>query len=310
MRLAEILGRRGGATTTGFVAVPVCTPGRSGGSALVDALLRHPRLLGCERWPHEQEIASNLMRLRHRAQLRREAKNANGSEDSIYPNGGSPFSSREKAEIGLFEKDVLRPLDLAYRAATENFYADLRAEYGKPAADHFVEKAVPEIVADYGEVFPQVRVLVLLRDPRDACISAARFFARDADSPFLRGDSNEPVLNVARGRYGRDFEAFARVLEELAAQRRPHLVLKYEELVATPEPVLRRVVEFLGLGDDPAGLAAMCATFVEGQLKQKHMTAPTLAATVGRWQHELAPPVRDELAALLAPVARRLGYDA
>ncbi|MDG4649635.1 sulfotransferase [Roseibacterium sp. SDUM158017] len=85
-------------------------------------------------------------------------------------------------------------------------------------------------------IFPDCRILHIVRDPRDVAVSVRRlgwagnaYFAAD---PWLAAE--------------RDFE-----------KAQPHLspgqvlTVKYEDLVMTPEPELHRVCDFLGVAFDP-----------------------------------------------------------
>jgi hypothetical protein len=89
--------------------------------------------------------------------------------------------------------------------------------------------------------FPGLRLVALVRDPRDMALSWQR-------SPVLRGD----VMRAARV-WREDQTALARLL----ARREPDLpihLLTYEDLVSDPEGQLAALCAFLDLAPDPAML--------------------------------------------------------
>jgi hypothetical protein len=94
-------------------------------------------------------------------------------------------------------------------------------------------------------VFPRARIIHCRRHPVDTCLSNYfQNFSRGIDFAFERGD----------------LLAFYRQYERLMAHWRSVLPanvfmeVQYEELVANPEPVTRKMIEFIGLEWDDACL--------------------------------------------------------
>jgi Flp pilus assembly protein TadD len=150
-------------------------------------------------------------------------------------------------------------------------------------------------------VFPELRVLIALRDPRDVVISC--FF-------------QNIVLNTASANFlslERTARHYADLMDVWLAVRRweglAWMETRYEDVVADLEKEGRRVTEFLGLTWDPAQ-----ARFHEKSSK-KQMYSPTYhdasqpvyARSVARWhayEKHLAP-----IMPVLEPYCRVLGYD-
>jgi tetratricopeptide (TPR) repeat protein len=93
-------------------------------------------------------------------------------------------------------------------------------------------------------MLPAARVVVVRRDPLETCLACYRqWFARGAEFTYDLDEMADCCIDFVRlTRFW--LRAFpARVLD-----------LEYEALVAQPEPVIRRLLEFCGLAFDPACL--------------------------------------------------------
>jgi hypothetical protein len=155
-----------------------------------------------------------------------------------------------------------------------------------PGARWYAEKlAVPvdEIVA----AGIPVRVVDVVRDPRDLLVSIRAFLAKTGNDGF---DS------VADGPGG-----FARTLaerlDEMAASTVDRVTVRYEELVGDIQSCAARLGGWLDVELDPSALPSW-------EAMAHHTTSASAEASIGRWRDELPA---DE-ARLLAPVAERLGY--
>lgn len=144
------------------------------------------------------------------------------------------------------------------------------------APTHAVDK-MPANVFNLGlaeRVAPTARVIHATRDPRDVCLSC--YFQE---------------LNASMG-FTRDLAACAR--QHLEIDRVMHhwhqtLTLpwcqaSYEDLVADPEPTVRRVLEFLGLAFDPACLAFHKSARHVETASWAQVTRPLYTTSVGKWR--------------------------
>jgi hypothetical protein len=291
-----------------WTVAPVCAAGRCGGSILVHALSHHPRVVACRRWPHEQRPVYWLLEARHRLQVRRKPE----IDETIFPptsffeDGRSPFHVEDGVEERAFEQSVAR-LDRSIRCAAYRFYRALALEHGRPAASAFVEKISLRLIPEHFAVFPDVRPIVLLRDPRDAVVSAAQFFARTEHHPYLEG-GQDPLLNIVHGTFGRSFLRIAAVLAEMKRIGFAHLVVRYEELIAAPERTFATIERFVGI--EARGAADVLAGVIRAPPSAPgHLTSENALASIGRWKRELPAPLRDEVLATLAPAVKELGYE-
>lgn len=185
----------------------------------------------------------------------------------------------------------------AYRFCVEAPYRAYAALQGKerfgdktPAYLHHVDRLL--------EVWPQARVVVLVRDGRDVALSILRV-------PF--GPNNV----WAAGRW------WARGIRlGLEAERRhPGQVrsLRYEDVVADPGPAVRELCVFLGLMFDPAMLEiekSDPAKIVKDQAGWfTGLSDGINTSAVGKWRRELTPRQQRTFVAAAGPELAELGYE-
>jgi hypothetical protein len=149
-------------------------------------------------------------------------------------------------------------------------------------------------------VFPELRVLIALRDPRDVVMSC--FFQNLPLNPF-----NANFLSLER-----TARHYADLMDVWLAVRKWDRLAwtetRYEDIVANFEKEGRRVTEFLGLEWDHAQ-----AQFYEKSSKQqmysptyRDASQPVYTRSVARWrayEKHLAP-----ILPILEPYGRELGY--
>jgi len=168
---------------------------------------------------------------------------------------------------------------------------------------YFLDK-LPLNIVEIGfiyRIFPNANVLVMLRDPRDCCLSG---FMRQ----FVLNDSMINLTDVAQtGKF------YASVME-LWFQYRKNIPVKYkqfryEDLVADQEGTSRALLEFLGLEWNEAVLR-----YFE-KVKERNVRTPSYSAVstpiykraVGRWKNyekQLMPMMGS-----LLPYIKEFGYD-
>jgi Tfp pilus assembly protein PilF len=122
-------------------------------------------------------------------------------------------------------------------------------------------------------LFPNARVIICRRDPRDVCLSC--YFRRFADPNLYTYD----LLSCARR---------AQAIERLIAHWRAVLPLRmhelvYESLVARPTEEIWRLIDFLGLEREAACLEAFRTERVVTSTSAWQVRQPINAQSVGRW---------------------------
>jgi hypothetical protein len=128
-------------------------------------------------------------------------------------------------------------------------------------------------------LFPETRLLIALRDPRDVVLSCfMQYLPMNTNSVcFL-------TLERAARRYAHDMNVWRRLRDIIGS---PWLEVRYEDTVADIQKAARRALEFFGLPWDP------CVLNYRDRLKEKAVSSPTYEAVsqpvykraVSRWKH-------------------------
>ncbi len=150
-------------------------------------------------------------------------------------------------------------------------------------------------------LWPDARVLVALRDPRDVCLSC--FFQR-----FIWNNAMVNFLDLERT--GRLYaEVMALWLDYRERLTLPVLEYRYEDLVDDFEGTLRKVLDFIGVGWHAAisDYREAAKQRVIRTPSYRDVTAPIHDKAVQRWKNyeaELAP-----ILPVLAPFVEAFGYE-
>ena len=128
-------------------------------------------------------------------------------------------------------------------------------------------------------LFPETRLLIALRDPRDVVVSCfMQYLPLNSNSVYFL------TLERAAQRYANDMGMWLDLRDKIAS---PWLEVRYEDTVVQLETEARRALEFLGLAWEPGVLD------YRERLKEKPVASPTYEAVskplytsaIGRWQH-------------------------
>jgi len=210
---------------------------------------------------------------------------------------GSGASPDEAQVVDRLETEHLASLEACYWRLVDD-------ELGPDAArGAMVVDKMPLNIVDLPlirRVFPDARVLVGLRDPRDCCLSCfmQHFYANAA---LIHTASLESTARLYTGVMG----LWLRYREQLGLAWHQ---TRYEDLVSDPQSEAERVLGFLGLEWDPAVLsshATASGTAVHTPSYQA-VARPINARAVARWKH-----YADHLALVeptLAPFIHKFGY--
>ena len=175
-------------------------------------------------------------------------------------------------------RDALMPVLRRHLAGLlEEFHAELFE--GRDIAYWGDKLPLPQTVLALQDVWPDLRQVVIVRDPRDVFCSTRSYAAKErvvAENPSF---TNVDVDSVAH--------TWTNCYHALLTYGRDVHLLRYEDLVAAPEARAADVLDWLGL-EPHAGLRD------PGELPD-HVTAGSPARSVGRWRAELTP---DEIAGL------------
>ncbi|HEX3598753.1 MAG TPA: sulfotransferase [Lacipirellulaceae bacterium] len=149
-------------------------------------------------------------------------------------------------------------------------------------------------------VFPEMKVLFALRDPRDVVISC---FTQQL--PLNPVSVHYLTLEGTVKKYIKMMQAWLKLRGMI---RNPWIEIRYEDMVADLEKQSRRVLEFLGLPWDD------CVLQYHRRAQQKHVHSPTYEAvtkpvyssSVGRWRNYAQH--LDPYQEMLQPYVEAFGY--
>ncbi|MBK8980606.1 MAG: sulfotransferase [Planctomycetes bacterium] len=270
--------------TTGQRATPlfVCGSGRSGTTALHRLLATHDELA----LTNEAGVADLLRVMTELAAVPhlQPFRIARGEEVVLHGYVGAPYVDTAAR--------IVRQHAIA---AFEQFY---RETFPDRAYRYFGDKLPePETAIALQAVYPDLRLIVLARDPRDVLCSMRSFGARTEVARENRFLGEATAASV--GPY------WANVYDGLTRYGRHVFTLRYEDLVGAPVEHAERVLAWLGLPVDPAQRARMA----DASGYTAHGTARSAAASVGRWRRELSATEVAEIEAVAGAVMQRFGYE-
>jgi hypothetical protein len=167
-------------------------------------------------------------------------------------------------------------------AQRERYLAYMAAALNEPIGDRMhLDKNPPFtlLIPAIMRLFPEMRLLIALRDPRDVILSCFMQYL-----PLNTNSVCYLTLERTAERYTVDMGVWLRLREILPPS---WLEVRYEDMVSNIEGEARRALDFLGLAWDPAVLN------YRERLKTKPVASPTYEAvsrplyrsSIGRWQH-------------------------
>ena len=150
-------------------------------------------------------------------------------------------------------------------------------------------------------LFPDSRVIFVVRDPRDVCLSCfmQRFELNTAMSHFLD-------LGTTASYYRAVMQLGLASLDRLPIRAR---LVRYESLITEPEPLLRELISFLGLDWDPAVLRyreKLAGSRITTP-SYRQVSQPLYRSSIGRWRRYAAE--LESVLPELQPLVSQLGYD-
>jgi tetratricopeptide (TPR) repeat protein len=193
----------------------------------------------------------------------------------------------------------------ALQQSRQNYFHCVELFLGNPIAGRLLIDKNPyltDLIPVLVRVFPEVKLLVALRDPRDVCLSCFM------QCFFPIGTTNSTYLSLEDtvGEYAELMSMWTTLAPML---KHSSIEVRYEDMVDDLEPVARRTLDFLGVAWDDRVLR------FDEHARQKLVRSPTYAdvakpvynRAVGRWrnyQKYLEPHF-----AKLEPFAKAFGYE-
>ncbi len=150
-------------------------------------------------------------------------------------------------------------------------------------------------------LFPEAKIIVSLRDPRDVCLSCFTNLFRLGE-----GLASFPTLESSAELYAAVMGLWLRYRDLLALD---HQVLRYEDLVGDLEGESRRLFAFLGLAweEEVLGYRQAAEKRYIATPSYHQVVQPLYSSSIGRWRHYRAHLAT--VAPLLRPFIEAFGYD-
>jgi hypothetical protein len=208
---------------------------------------------------------------------------AHGEEVTLHGYIGEPYLDLAGQVV---RRHAVRALEDFYREA---FPGRHYRYFGDKLPD-------PETAIALQTVYPDLRTVVMVRDPRDVLCSIRSFAERSevvTSNPFLA-----TVTPHGLGTYWRN------VYSGLLRYARNRFVLRYEDLVQAPVERALEILEWLEIatGAEDRMLIERAAAYTP------HGTAPSAEASVGRWRDELADADVAAIEAVAGELMEELRY--
>jgi hypothetical protein len=266
--------------------------GRCGSTLLMQLLATSPEIVFDTRYPAEYRFLSYVARMAAQMTEPFDERRHLGVTPFFF--GPGPAWGPVPFESDVVDVRTLRPALL--RSMWEAWTGQALA--GRPGARYYAEKlAIP--IDPIVEAGIDLRLIDLVRDPRDILASIRTFTARGIDGFQRRSGQSEDE-------YADGFvERLARQLATMDAAPPgvDRIVLRYEDLVGDLHSSAERIGRWLGVRLD--------AGPVLGQQEQyrHHMTTASTVESVGRWRRDLDPAEAARIARAIGPILRPFGYD-
>lgn len=267
--------------------------GRSGSTLAMQLLQKHSQISIHDRYPFETQFAQyNLHAMRVIANCPSTHEQSAISEHVLSPTVvGFNYSFGYYEDLNDLFNEVYAPAEIIHRFdQIERFYRYRSASEQKDAT-YYAEKTGenPYIDAICDKITAS-RNIYLLRDPRDIMCSIISFnlkrnyrsFGANSVSSFAE---HAMLINAA-------LEA---LLASFVRNRSKSLLIKYEDLLGSPEDTISQIFEFLALETDDVTRKEALRLF-EAPVAFDHATTLTPQQSVHRWTQDLDKRQQDTCA--------------
>jgi Sulfotransferase family/Tetratricopeptide repeat len=193
----------------------------------------------------------------------------------------------------------------ALQQSRTTYFRSMELSLGHPIGERLLIDKNPSLtflIPALVRVFPEIKLLVALRDPRDVCLSCFM-------QPFFQlGQTSSAYLTLAGT--VEEYVAIMGVWRAIAPLiKNPCLEVRYEDMVNDLESVARRTLNFLEAPWDERvlGFDKHAREKVVRSPTYADVTKPVFKTAIGRWQHYrkyLEPSLEK-----LAPFVTAFGYE-
>lgn len=211
--------------------------GRSGTTALMQALRCHPQVVIPDAYPYENLICQQWEAI---AQTLTKPRGANAPPEDRVIKGMNPFYLRQfdpQQDMDKIRSDMCRSTVDFCRDQVLQYYGSIPGPSGPRT---IIEKRAGKLRnVDFGLLFPDFRQVSLLRDFRDIMASIIMFDEKRGFYGFGRKDGEALVPYTQR----MADSTFARVVELAKPDLKRGAYMRFDELLRADEEAIRRVLK-------------------------------------------------------------------
>lgn len=281
---------------------PLIALARSGTTHLCKLLYDSKMALGYNNYPYEAHVAEQY--------AKQWFDDAQPTACEPSWNKGSPnidptthailelYNTHNKANALVVEGHIKDAGYLQYKKIVD-YYRQLSPDTSSPV---IVEKVSLSYEMEFLRcIFPKIRPIFLLRDPRDIVVSIRSFNENRGSYDFDEA-------------HAKDFESLVTTigsgLRELTWQldhcTERKLIVNYEDLVSSPQSVLEQIKTLVET--DISGTRIKSQPENTHQMSQ-HLTSESPASSVGRWRKVLTKSEQEVVNWYFQPFLSRFGYE-
>jgi hypothetical protein len=281
-------------------AILVTAPGRSGTTLMMSRLFLSPQICVAESPPFEVRLISywsTVVRTLTASADYERSTHPDRLEGDGFKVGSNPFYHRsfratfhdKQLESEYFEAYTPTVLnDTAHKLICE-YYLRTKADREKPLATFFAEKSnnLHRPTRQFAKtIFPDLKEIVLVRDPRDLLCSHLSYFRKEPEQA-LRG-----VVDTAKELMRIKAEESSRVF-----------IARYEDMILDSEQLFGDLAAHLGTERFPKpDESTQLSVF------HVHGTSNSPEASIGRWKSDMPPELLRLCEASLAGFLCEFGY--
>jgi hypothetical protein len=286
--------------------------GRDGTTLLMQLLGTSPEVAFDRIYPFEQRYYTYLLHW-SRLPTREDWDEERWSLDSLAhvetlegDDSIGPLPWPERSLIGGSEGTFWREaFDAAWAAFSKRAREAVRSRLGDGGLEvrYYAQKSADTWALPF-EQLPGLRMICLLRDPRDTWLSSVAFHRRrleqgDTFLPIDPGASEEEMLTVFLDHQQQRLGWLLTVEEERGAP-----LIRYESLVTDLVGEAGRIGAWLGVELDGEAVLRRRGEFSD------HMTSGSPESSIGRWRSEMPPDLAARFWQAMGDELARLGYEA
>src|SRR5829696_2355998 len=318
VKVAAISGDRRALTTAyapRLQPLLVTSLGRMGTTLLMRMLSAHPGVVTYNRPPYEARGGKYWLHVLKTLAAPADASKRVGAPMEFHLEtlaaGGNPFYSAAFAawpEVEAWSGSTyITDLAAFCQRSIDGWYLATAAAQGETedALLFFAEKHFPDAYPRLmRELYPQARELFLVRDFRDMIASMVAYNARKGFGDFGRAAAASDAAWLADLRRG------VVALRDAWRERGDTMSLvRYEDLVRTPDAMLPPLLASLGLDAAPEIVSHLIAAAQPDAPELRgHGTSASPHASIGRWQHDLPPELLAAVEETFDDLLQEFGY--